>query len=580
MKRKLLQAEVGIGPSRLLKWIASPISRSYSLIVFVVIYPVAIGSLQEPPVGSELPLPIWIWDSLLGFGIAATLCISRILIKRNNLKTSLITWLTAALVGAFAPLVVAAAVTQVPNYIWPGVPASIVSNLGLLFIYTIFFSAATEFRRSNKIASDFNWRLQNREAWLGEELRERQLELVRKVFFEIQPGLAEITELLRKSKSSQASTALAELIDQTVRPLSVEIRLRADDGPSRVTRRPAISWSTFITSMKRKVPFAALFSPWLPLLFCLLFFTHISFLANGALGILYLIAFLVLSLVGADFANRWAAQKQVPYLSLLALNPVVSVLVSLVFFEGGLLLGLQDSEGLFWFTSIGVFLVYLTSGYIGLYVSGQAVVNKEVGEANELLSTAVAELQLRITSLRRKIAQSVHGDIQASLQATLIRLTSKDLGPEQLISQLLADFEQSKVLLERPEILKTSPDALAQLVQQWSEICEVTLSTSREADALVAEREGLRAVVFEIVRERILNAVKHSAAEEIDISIGLNDGLLKIQTRNQDFSSKRAVISRGEGTKFLDETCENWSINFVGSDAVFKAEINVAKIKG
>ncbi len=580
MKNTFPKAEVGIGPSQLLKWIASPNSRSYPLMVLVVIYPIAIGSLQEPPVGSELPLPIWLWDSILGIAIAATLLISRVSYKRDSLNITLITWSAAAIIAGLAPLGVAALVTEVPNYIWTGVPAAIASNLGLLVIVTIFVSAATEFRRSNKLSRDLNWKLQNREAWLSEELRVRQLELVGRVFVQMQPGLAQITELLKDSKSSQAASSLVALIDQTVRPLSSEIRQPVSDEQSRVTKRRVASWSSFAASMRRKVSVAALFHPWLPLIFCMVFFTHISYLANGAVGILYLLAFLVLSLVGSGFASRWASQKQLPYLALLALNPAASLGVSLLFLEGGFLLGLQDSEGLFWFTSVGVFLVYLISGYIGLYVFGQAVINREVSEANNLLSKSVAELQLRISSLRRKVAQSVHGDIQASLQATLVRLTKKDVEPEQLVSQLLADLEQSKILLETAEILTTSPDAFVQLIKQWREVCEISLSISSEAEALVAERDELRALIFEIVRERVLNAVKHSAADEIDVSILLDKDLLKIETRNQDFSSKRSIYSGGEGTKYLDEICENWTFGFVGSDVYFKAEIRVAEIKG
>jgi signal transduction histidine kinase len=76
------------------------------------------------------------------------------------------------------------------------------------------------------------------------------------------------------------------------------------------------------------------------------------------------------------------------------------------------------------------------------------------------------------------------------------------------------------------------------------------------------------------VRERIINAVKHSSAEEIDISIQLDGDVLVISSRNEDLGvGLKLDSSKGGGSKLLDEVCQSWTLGSDMGDVVFEARV-------
>jgi two-component sensor histidine kinase len=81
-------------------------------------------------------------------------------------------------------------------------------------------------------------------------------------------------------------------------------------------------------------------------------------------------------------------------------------------------------------------------------------------------------------------------------------------------------------------------------------------------------------VAGESVRERIINAVKHSSAEEIDISISFEGSDLVISSRNEDLGvGQKLDTTKGGGSTLLDEVCQNWKLGFDAGDVVFEARV-------
>ena len=81
-------------------------------------------------------------------------------------------------------------------------------------------------------------------------------------------------------------------------------------------------------------------------------------------------------------------------------------------------------------------------------------------------------------------------------------------------------------------------------------------------------------MAVEIVRERIINAVKHSSAEEIDISISFEDSFLVISSRNEDLGvGQKLDATKGGGSTLLDEVSQSWKLSFDAGDVVFEARV-------
>jgi signal transduction histidine kinase len=177
-------------------------------------------------------------------------------------------------------------------------------------------------------------------------------------------------------------------------------------------------------------------------------------------------------------------------------------------------------------------------------------------------------------SLRKQFALDLHGDLQAKLQAALVRLERSTSNDPEVINQVLHDLAGATGGIENPNSKPESIELLRALPELWDEICEVTINLDSDSDAKLSSNQGLSAVVVEIVRERIINAVKHSSAEEIDISIQVDGDVVVISSRNEDLGvGQKLDSSKGGGSKLLDEVCQSWKLSFDAGDVVFEARV-------
>jgi hypothetical protein len=244
------------------------------------------------------------------------------------------------------------------------------------------------------------------------------------------------------------------------------------------------------------------------------------------------------------------------------------------FAQGAEVLGVKGETGLTDFVAFGIFLVFAFAGFASIYIAGKALANLELLQVAQRLSAVVGELQLKTAALNKQMGLDLHGDVQAKLQAALVRLSRTTESQNNELDQVLKDLEQAaqSLLGEKPRVQGLAQfDEIAQL---WDGICEVTISIDSESTSSMETNDELCALVAEIVRERIVNAVKHSSAEEIDISITATADHLTISTRNHDFAHQPIEgKSAGVGSAFLDAVCLSWSLDFEGGDTVFLAEV-------
>ncbi len=132
----------GIGFAQLKNWIGSKTAIGFPLTVFVLIYPLVIGSLQETFSGYQLPLPSWLWDLLLGVGVATVLLLAKFLNVPQSFLSNLVIWALAALCGATLPILASIPVGGVADYVISGIPISALSLFGLQLFFTLASGAS------------------------------------------------------------------------------------------------------------------------------------------------------------------------------------------------------------------------------------------------------------------------------------------------------------------------------------------------------------------------------------------------------------------------------------------------------
>ncbi len=566
----------GIGFKQLRSWISAKSATGLPLTFFVLIYPMAIGSLQQTFSGYEIPLPSWLWDLLLGVGVAAVLLFARLFVTRQTLLTNLTIWVFAALCGASLPILVSMPLGGAAESVVFGIPISALSLFGLQLFFTLAAGAINDYRASNKELLQIAAELEIRREGLNTELARRQRELAGQILSEVEPRISTIQDLLRNADSKQASNEILYLIDDLVRPLSQGLSISNSfetEGVPSVRVKPSLS--ALRRRFVRRLSVSSIFTPHLHVIFALSFFAPSMILAAGLSGLVYLFGFLVLQVSVYALISRLLGEMQLHHWILLISNLAVSAAASVSFVEVSRAAGLTDPEGLIAFVGFGVFLVFSAAGYVSIYSAAKQAANQEIRQATERLAYVVGELQLRTASLKKQFALDLHGDLQAKLQAALVRLERSASSDPAVVSQVLKDLGSATGGLQNPNAKAVGFEDIFVLRELWDGICEATIEISESAKSKLSNNSGQTAVVLEIVRERIINAVKHSSAEEIDISIGLEGDNLVISTRNEDLGvGINLGFRQGGGSKLLDEVCRSWKLDFDGGDVVFEARLS------
>lgn len=573
----------GISIGQLAQWLGSSKARSWWLIAWVGLYPVMVGSLQAPPEGYYLPIEPWQWDLFLGGGSASVLVVANLLRLQSSLIINLGVWLLAGTLGASLPILVSASTGKPVQENLEAAPFAVLANLGLLLIFTILHASAGEYRRSIGNLEDKIWKLNNRSTWLNAELAGHKSELAGSVASQVEPALLKIKSLAEEGNFELARAELLTLNQGVVRPISSELsraEFRFESTPKVKARfRSWLGLSR--ASFRKRIALSVTLSPWLPILFSLLFLVSGAALADPAAGALFFFGFLVS--IGFLFVllQRITRNIELPIPLVVVFSFLVAGGVDLLYALMSRLLGLANISGMSDFVSLGLLLVFISTGLISIYVEAMRQANDDALRLTAELSESVGELQVRIMAIRRRLATRVHGDLQARLQGLLVLASRwENLGNEEKV-RFFSELDQATRQVNEDTLEGENQFSLLQLSKQWAGICEVSVTLSKGVEKLLVEDAGLAELTFEIARERVINAVKHSAAEEIDVVIEIESGDLVVRTRNENFGVVRSAAEQpGVGSRLLDSACKSWALDFEDEDVVFEARIELFGTKG
>lgn len=210
-----------------------------------------------------------------------------------------------------------------------------------------------------------------------------------------------------------------------------------------------------------------------------------------------------------------------------------------------------------------------------------STINTRTVELERELRWHTAELNGRLWHHRQTFARLLHGPIQAELAAAAIRLDQQTAANQVMSENETLDYlnQRLKVLLDSTAVAKPFSDVMAEVVETWEGICEVTFTVSEKAkqdmimDALCEE------VVLEIIREVCSNAIRHGQATKVEVELASAVGnLLSLRIVNDGKSLQRAPSENGRtgmGTIYISECSYEHSLMQWGTQVVFEALVPV-----
>lgn len=584
-----------------LGWVGSAAAFNWPVIIWVALWPLITGATGGQVPGAELPINIHLYDLMIGFIPAVWLIFFRYGFKANrpaefsgSTIKNLLAQALAAIAGVMLSLALVSIVGTVPLSHLAGAPIGVASSWGQIFGFTVITIAIAEFRAATKRLARKTHRL----AFLKTNLEQRVLEQRNTLRLQVEDQLSEQVNLLHlqlnglKSASDQDERAallaarIGDTIDDFVRPLSRELAnsvnedTRAEVRTLRQVERQ-ISRLPLAQRMGLAVNLRAVFNATFGAIFLLVFIVPTYGYLFGALAMVQIaVPATALSYLVVAIARRLTSSVTSTYgVALVALVAMAAV-GALPFAALNLVLLKNQESGLLDFAAFGVFLVLVLVFYGSLFYQAAYPILDRVRAANFELRKLVAFLENEFQLNRRKLAQVVHGKIQARLQAASIRLKQADSVTDELIAAIQDDLQAT--VLDNADTSVNSQDVqllLTEIASQWEGICDLTFTLEGQASELVNANSALKAAVVEVVREAVINAVKHGEADEADVLIGLNSPrAVTIKFRNAVYSKNTSSTEQrtGYGSQLFDQLTDSWSIKFEDDDALFEATISIA----
>lgn len=196
------------------------------------------------------------------------------------------------------------------------------------------------------------------------------------------------------------------------------------------------------------------------------------------------------------------------------------------------------------------------------------------------LDVLTAVLRRELWRERRRLALTVHGPIQSALVAAAVTLARPDFTVEQ-VPALVESLEQAMGHIERaagpqPPIESAARD----LATLWTDSAHFAFTADTSALDVIDRDEALRAVVIEILREGVSNAVRHGAAEAIAARINRSARDVLQVAIEDDGDGPPLSATPGLGSSMLDEVALEWSLTRQGSSTLLRVDLALESADG
>jgi signal transduction histidine kinase len=226
----------------------------------------------------------------------------------------------------------------------------------------------------------------------------------------------------------------------------------------------------------------------------------------------------------------------------------------------------------------------ITTFFYGMAVTyeyNQAAFIKTLSRNNRRLARELALLNQRLWVEKREWALRIHGSVQASLTASLVRLSGKGTPSREQLSKVREHLSQASNGLKASAVKSVDLRFSLKAIQKtWAGIVNIKVDIKSAPAQQVLDDKWGGVIANEIIKEAVSNSVTHGKADLVKVSFeGATPGFVQIivQDNGRGLSPKS---SSGLGSQILDETAFPWSLqNQPAGGTILKAHIAIARKK-
>lgn len=401
----------------------------------------------------------------------------------------------------------------------------------------------------------------------------------------IEPKLEEVARALNKGSIKPSVRRaivndLQFLLDNQVKPLSV--RLRNAGTVLRNTQKfRKVSPIGLLKIPDRMNPDLAIS----PLILSLILAGIVPFSLYVFEGVSWIpLGFGIAALIGLVFwgnkfavANRKSIPTPVGILALLGLIASQSILAYVVLVWAGFPAEGRLPVALLIFAAL--FFTTLSFGLIATYEYNQETFLKTLAKNNTRLERELALLNQRLWVEKREWALRIHGSVQGSLTASLVRLSGLGQLASKDLALVRAHIAQARGALKAPNLKPVDlPTSLKVIRKTWEGIVKITVNLKSASAQLVLIDKWSSVCANEIIKESVSNSVKHGKASAVKVQFETSQpGFVELVIEDNG-RGLPAQFRPGLGSQILDEIAFPWSLRKLPEGGtVLRARIPVSK---
>jgi len=394
---------------------------------------------------------------------------------------------------------------------------------------------------------------------------------------------------LKSLGSKERATSTQDVVDHivnvsenVVRPLSQEVSAALPQVDDEAGEQPRVSPRRVFELMTIVAPFQPL---GMPLVVFMLFFSAALFLVPAQTGLL---------LITVSVGGVWVCHvfgRRVLHHRLPSWPIFLRIAVTTVVYSTGFLISLTaiivargygtslDRLGTIVYVLIIVCLVSWGLALIPAIREGQREIIAEMQTATASLMQVRARNEVRLRRDKQRLSSVIHGDIQAILMATALKLQKDNPSGDGLHRVVTETREAIALSLERVDDTlptKTVDGVTRQLSEFWEGIVTVSWDIAPGFQRVVDGDEDLPELLFQVLREAITNSVKHGRASAVSVHLSINrDHHISCQVSDNGISSPDSPPP-GAGTQFFHAVADSVTFERVGKATVLTLTIPLA----
>lgn len=191
--------------------------------------------------------------------------------------------------------------------------------------------------------------------------------------------------------------------------------------------------------------------------------------------------------------------------------------------------------------------------------------NARLADVTDRLAWEVARVATEQRQIRRTLAHTLHGPLQAGLLSSVLRLQQAGSAPASSSASQMASIRSeleelmASLHIADPIDAPTLEEITARVRRTWTNVAEIDVPVSESMRSTLASDPQLMRALSELIPELVFNSVKHGEATKISCEVA-EEGPDTVTLTCLDNGSRPPQSSRvGLGTKLLDEYALRWN---------------------